>query len=111
MLGAGAGYLLACAKKELKPGATYPLDGLRAVGSTGSPLPASGFRWVQEGLGRSVPVISMSGGTDVCTAFIGGCPILPVVAGELSCICLGAAIEAWTGPRTARSSGKRANWC
>ncbi|OBF53175.1 acetoacetate-CoA ligase [Mycobacterium sp. 852002-53434_SCH5985345] len=98
VLGAGAGYLLACAKKDLKPGATYPLDGLRAVGSTGSPLPASGFRWVQEGLGRSVPVISMSGGTDVCTAFIGGCAILPVVAGELSCICLGAAIESWVGP-------------
>ncbi|OBG54721.1 MULTISPECIES: acetoacetate--CoA ligase [unclassified Mycobacterium] len=97
VLGAGAGYLLACAKKGLKPGATYPLDGLRAVGSTGSPLPASGFRWVHEGLGRSVPVISMSGGTDVCTAFIGGCAILPVVAGELSCICLGAAIEAWSG--------------
>ncbi|GAA4534682.1 acetoacetate--CoA ligase [Mycobacterium paraffinicum] len=98
VLGTGAGYLLACAKKELKPGATYPLDGLRAVGSTGSPLPASGFRWVQEGLGRPVPVISMSGGTDVCTAFIGGCAILPVVAGELSCICLGAAIESWVGP-------------
>lgn len=97
VLGAGAGYLLACAKKGLKPGATYPLDGLRAVGSTGSPLPASGFRWVHEGLGRPVPVISMSGGTDVCTAFIGGCAILPVMAGELSCICLGAAIEAWSG--------------
>jgi acetoacetyl-CoA synthetase len=97
VLGAGAGYLLACAKRELKPGAAYSLDALRAVGSTGSPLPASGFRWVQEGLGRSVPVISMSGGTDVCTAFIGGCSILPVEAGELSSICLGAAIEAWNG--------------
>ncbi|OBG76673.1 MULTISPECIES: acetoacetate--CoA ligase [unclassified Mycobacterium] len=99
VLGAGAGYLLACAKEDLKPGATYPLDALRAVGSTGSPLPASGFRWVQEGLGRSVPVISMSGGTDVCTAFLGGCAIMPVVAGELSCICLGAAIESWVGPQ------------
>ena len=98
VLGAGAGYLLACAKKELKPGASYRLAAVRAVGSTGSPLPASGFRWVQEGLGRSVPVVSMSGGTDVCTAFIGGCPILPVVAGELNCICLGAAIESWSGP-------------
>jgi acetoacetyl-CoA synthetase len=97
VLGAGAGYLLACAKKDLKPGAAYPLEALRAVGSTGSPLPASGFRWVQEGLGRSVPVVSLSGGTDVCTAFIGGCPTLPVVAGELSCICLGAAIESWKG--------------
>lgn len=99
VLGAGAGYLLACAKDELKPGATYPLDRLRAVGSTGSPLPSSGFRWVQEGLGRPVPVVSISGGTDVCTAFIGGCAILPVVAGELSCICLGAAVEAWVGER------------
>jgi len=98
VLGAGAGYLLACAKKELKPGASYPLEAVRAVGSTGSPLPASGFRWVQEGLGRPVPVVSLSGGTDVCTAFIGGCPTLPVVAGELSCICLGAAIESWSGP-------------
>lgn len=99
VLGTGAGYLMACAKEDLKPGVSYPLDGLRAVGSTGSPLPASGFRWVHEGLGRAVPVISMSGGTDVCTAFLGGCPILPVAAGELSCICLGAAIEAWAGPQ------------
>ena len=99
VLGAGAGYLLACAKQELKPGASYPLDAVRAVGSTGSPLPAFGFRWVQEGLGRPVPVTSMSGGTDVCSAFIGGCSILPVVAGELSCRCLGAAIEAWKGER------------
>ncbi|WP_156688485.1 acetoacetate--CoA ligase [Mycobacterium sp. Marseille-P9652] len=98
VLGAGAGYLLACAKEDLRPGTSYRLDGVRAVGSTGSPLPASGFRWVQEGLGRAVPVISMSGGTDVCTAFLGGCPIMPIKAGELSCICLGAAIEAWTGP-------------
>ncbi len=99
VFGAGAGYLLACAKKELKPGASYPLEALRVVGSTGSPLPASGFRWVQAGLGRPVPVVSLSGGTDVCTAFIGGCPTLPIVAGELSCICLGAAIESWCGER------------
>lgn len=97
VLGAGAGYLLACAKEDVRPGASYPLDAVRAVGSTGSPLPASGFRWVQQGLGRPVAVVSMSGGTDVCTAFIGGCPIVPVRAGELSNLCLGAAIEAWAG--------------
>ncbi|MCV7102200.1 acetoacetate--CoA ligase [Mycobacterium palustre] len=98
VLGAGAGYLLACAKEQLRPGASYRLDAVRTVGSTGSPLPASGFRWVHEGLGRPVPVVSMSGGTDVCTAFIGGCPIVPIRAGELSSICLGAAIESWVGP-------------
>ena len=93
--GAGAGYLLACAKEELHPGKEYDLSALRSVGSTGSPLPASGFRWVQDGVGRQIPVQSCSGGTDVVTAFIGSSPLVPVVAGELSCLCLGAAIEAW----------------
>ncbi len=96
VFGAGASYLLACAKEELRPGERYDLTALRSVGSTGSPLPASGFRWVQEGVGRRIPVQSCSGGTDVVTAFIGSCPLVPVVAGELSCLSLGAAIEAWS---------------
>ncbi|OBF12989.1 acetoacetate--CoA ligase [Mycobacterium sp. ACS4331] len=99
VFGAGAGYLLACAKEGLHPGVPdkggYDLSALRSVGSTGSPLPASGFRWVQEGVGRRIPVQSCSGGTDVVTAFIGGSPLVPVVAGELSCLSLGAAVEAW----------------
>jgi acetoacetyl-CoA synthetase len=95
VIGAGAGYWLACAKEELHPGKDFPLAALRLVGSTGSPLPASGFRWIQEGVGRSVPVASMSGGTDVVAAFIGGCPLVPIRAGELNSICLGAAVEAW----------------
>jgi acetoacetyl-CoA synthetase len=99
VFGAGAGYLLACAKEELHPGVPeqggHDLSALRSVGSTGSPFPASGFRWVQAGIGRPIPVQSCSGGTDVVTAFIGGSPLVPVVAGELSCLCLGAAVEAW----------------
>jgi acetoacetyl-CoA synthetase len=95
VFGAGAGYWLACAKEELRPGKHYPLEALRAIGSTGSPLPASGFRWIQDGVGRPVPVISMSGGTDVVTAFIGGCPLVPIRAGELNVIALGVAAEAW----------------
>lgn len=95
VVGAGAGYWLACAKDELHPGKDYQLDSLRAVGSTGSPLPASGFRWLQQGIGRPVPVISMSGGTDVVTAFIGGTPLVEIRAGELNAICLGVAAEAW----------------
>ena len=100
LFGAGAGYFLGCAKEELHPGKEYQLDALRAVGSTGSPLPASGFRWIQDGVGRPVPVMSMSGGTDVVTAFIGGCPLVPIVAGELNVICLGVAVEAWTDANT-----------
>lgn len=95
VFGAGAGYLLACAKEDLNPGTRYDLSGLRAVGSTGSPLPASGFRWIQQGVGRRIPVQSCSGGTDVVTAFIGSSPLVPVVAGELSCLSLGAAVQAW----------------
>jgi acetoacetyl-CoA synthetase len=95
VIGAGAGYWLACAKEELHPGKDHSLESLRAVGSTGSPLPASGFRWLQEGIGRPVPVISMSGGTDVVTAFIGGSPLVPIRAGELNSICLGVDAQAW----------------
>jgi acetoacetyl-CoA synthetase len=100
VFGAGAPYFIGCAKEELHPGKEYRLDALRTVGSTGSPLPASGFRWIQEGVGKPLPVMSMSGGTDVVTAFIGGCPLVPIVAGELNVICLGAAVEAWTGENT-----------
>ncbi|RDH74722.1 acetoacetate--CoA ligase [Mycolicibacterium moriokaense] len=100
LFGAGAGYFLGCAKEESHPGEKYGLDALRGVGSTGSPLPASGFRWIQEGVGRPVPVMSMSGGTDVVTAFIGGCPLVPIVAGELNVICLGADVQAWTAADT-----------
>lgn len=95
VFGAGAGYWLACAKEDLRPGRDHALDGVRAVGSTGSPLPASGYRWIQQGLGRSVPIVSASGGTDVVTAFIGGCPLVPTRAGELNVLCLGVAVEAW----------------
>lgn len=105
VFGAGAGYLLACAKEELHPGIPdkggYDLSALRSVGSTGSPLPAAGFRWVQEGVGKQIPVQSCSGGTDVVTAFIGSSPLMPVVAGELSCLSLGAAVEAWEEGGTA----------
>lgn len=95
VFGAGAGYLLACAKEDLRPGQRYDLSRLRGVGSTGSPLPADGFAWVQRALGRAVPVQSCSGGTDVVTAFVGSAPTVPIRAGELACRSLGAAIEAW----------------
>ena len=80
VFGVGASYLLTCAKQQLHPGRDHSLESLRAVGTTGSPLPASGFQWVQDGVGRPIPVISMSGGTDVVSAFIGGCPLVPIRA-------------------------------
>ena len=40
-------------------------------------------------------VQSVSGGTDVCAAFVGAVPLLPVRAGEISCRLLGVAVEAF----------------
>ena len=71
------------------------LSALRAVGSTGSPLSPEGFRWVYEHVGADTWLFSTSGGTDLCTAFVGGVPELPVYEGELQARALGAAIESW----------------
>jgi acetoacetyl-CoA synthetase len=93
--GASAPFLLACRKEGLRPGELGDLSRLRGVGSTGSPLPAEGFHWVYEAVGQDLVLSSASGGTDVCTAFVGGIPLLPVRAGEIACRCLGAKVEAF----------------
>jgi acetoacetyl-CoA synthetase len=93
--GTSAPYILACMKEGVKPSPTYSLRQLRAIGSTGAPLPLEGFRWVYNQVKRDLMLGSASGGTDVCTAFILCNPLLPVRAGELQCRGLGAAIEAW----------------
>jgi acetoacetyl-CoA synthetase len=93
--GASAPYFMACRKAGATPGRTFDLARLRAVGSTGAPLPADGFRWVYESVGADVMLSSISGGTDICSAFVGGCPMVPVVAGEIPCRYLGAAVEAF----------------
>ncbi len=90
VFGVSAPFLMACRKAGIKP-----LPGrLRWIGSTGAPLPADGFRWVADTVGA--PVSSISGGTDVCTAFVGSSPLVPVRAGEISCRLLGCAVEAFT---------------
>jgi len=94
-LGASAAYLMACRKADLVPGQRHDLGSLRCIGSTGSPLPVEGFRWVYDAVGSDVWLASLSGGTDVVSAFVGGCPLLPVRAGELQCRSLGARVEAF----------------
>jgi acetoacetyl-CoA synthetase len=93
-LGASAPFLMACRKAGLAPGRELKLGALRGLGSTGSPLPAAGFEWVAEAVSREIPTGSLSGGTDVCTGFLGPCPLVPVWAGEISCRMLGARVEA-----------------
>jgi acetoacetyl-CoA synthetase len=82
-------------KAGVEPSAERDLSRLQAVGSTGSPLSPEGFDWVYEHVGANTWLFSTSGGTDLCTAFVGGVPLLPVYRGELQARALGAAVEAW----------------
>jgi len=94
--GTSASYIASCMKAEVEPGDGRDLSRLTAVGSTGSPLSPEGFRWVYEHVGKDTWLFSTSGGTDVCTAFVGGCPLLPVYEGELQARALGCAVESWS---------------
>ncbi|HEY6549859.1 MAG TPA: acetoacetate--CoA ligase [Solirubrobacterales bacterium] len=95
MFGTSASYIAACMKDGVEPGAGRNLSRLKAVGSTGSPLSPEGFDWIYEHLGADTWLFSTSGGTDLCTAFVGGVALLPVYRGELQGRALGAAVEAW----------------
>ena len=94
--GTSAPFLMACRKDGLRPGDAADLSRLRGIGSTGSPLPAEGFRYVYDAISPSVHLQSVSGGTDVCTAFVGASPLVPVWEGELSCRHLGCGVEAYS---------------
>jgi acetoacetyl-CoA synthetase len=93
--GTSASYVAACIKAGVEPAAGRDLSRLRAVGSTGSPLAPESFEWVYDHVGRDTWLFSTSGGTDVCTAFVGGCPVLPVHLGELQARALGADLHAF----------------
>jgi acetoacetyl-CoA synthetase len=94
VLGMGSAYAAACARAgvELSRDACA---GLRTVIPTGSPLPLAGWQWLSDQLGPKVRIDSICGGTDVCTAFFGGSPLLPVWQGEISGRWLGVAAAAY----------------
>ncbi len=92
--GTSAPFLMACRKAGVAPGRDNDLSRLRAVGSTGAPLPAAGFEWVYEAVGEDLFLSSISGGTDVCSAFVGGSVLLPVRSGVIGAPYLGARVEA-----------------
>ena len=95
LFGTSAAYLSACMKAGIRPGADHDLSALRCVGSTGSPLSVDGFAWVYDAIKADLWLASVSGGTDVVSAFVGGCPLLPVRAGRLQARALGARVEAF----------------
>jgi len=93
--GTSAPFLVGCMKAGISPKTNFDLSPLRSIGSTGSPLPPEAFDWVYEHIRPDVWLSSMAGGTDVCTAWVGGNPQLPVYQGEIQCRCLGCAMESW----------------
>lgn len=95
VFGTSASYLTACMKADVTPKERFDLSHLKSIGSTGSPLPISGFEWVYDQVKDDIWLFSTSGGTDLCTAFVGASPLLPVHAGELQARSLGAAVRAF----------------
>ncbi|SHK46005.1 acetoacetyl-CoA synthetase [Pseudonocardia thermophila] len=95
VFGVSAPYIQANLKAGLRPRDEYDLSWLRTIGSTGAPLSVEGFRWVADAVGSHIQICSTSGGTDVCTAFVGTAPNVPVWLGEISCASLGAAVTAF----------------
>lgn len=93
--GASAAYIGSLMKGNITLGSSFRLDKLKGLGSTGSPLSIEGFQWVYDQVKSDIWLASISGGTDVCSGFVGGCPILPVRAGEIQCRCLGCAVYAF----------------
>lgn len=97
--GAGAAFFASCRKAEVDVTAIAGVDRIRALGSTGSPLPPDVQRWGSAqfaALGRpDIWWCNVSGGTEIAAAFMAGNPELPDTPGRLQCRHLGAAIEAW----------------
>jgi len=95
VLGTSPGYVLGCAKAGAVPRTEHDLSALRTVGITGSSLPPSSSLWLRDNVGERVQIASISGGTDVVSAFIGGVRTVPVWPGELSAPYLGVAMDSW----------------
>jgi acetoacetyl-CoA synthetase len=98
-IGAGAAYYTACMKAGVNPSRSIDTQRLRALGSTGSPLPPEAYRWGFDQVRSDVWWAVISGGTDIASAFLGGSPELPTVAGEMQARCLGADVRAWNDAR------------
>ncbi|MCM3584795.1 acetoacetate--CoA ligase [Mesobacillus maritimus] len=95
VFGTSASFIMASMKADVKPLEQFNLSQLKAIGVTGSPLPESGFDWVYDQVKKDVWLYSTSGGTDVCSGFVGGSALLPVYRGEIQARSLGVAVQAY----------------
>jgi acetoacetyl-CoA synthetase len=95
LFGCGAAFIHGCMKAGIDPAAGRDLGSLRSIGSTGSPLAPEAFDWIYDRFGREIWLASVSGGTDIAGAFVGGAPIVPVYRGELPARMLGVDVQSW----------------
>ncbi len=95
IFGVGAKYIAALEKQKLIPRQSHKLERLKAVLSTGSPLSHESFEYVYRDIKDDVCLSSISGGTDILSCFVGGCPVLPVYSGEIQARGLGMAVDIW----------------
>jgi len=93
--GTSAGYVVANMKNNTHPGKNYDLSSLISFGSTGSPLPPDGFDWIYKEIKSDLWLTSVSGGTDVCSVFVGGNPLLQVYSGQIQSRALGCDLHAF----------------
>ena len=93
--GTSAPYLTACMNSNLIPKTQFNYSELRSIGSTGAPLPPDTFEWIYTNVSDKVWLCSISGGTDICTAFVGGNPFMPVYKGTIQSRALGCALYAY----------------
>ena len=93
VFGTSPRFLTASSKANICRDATLPLIRLRAVLSTGSPLPPDCYDYVQDCFGADIQLCSISGGTDIISCFVLGNPLLPVRRGEIQSAGLGMAVQ------------------
>lgn len=95
VFGTSAAYIHGLMKAGFNPGQAHNLSSLRTLATTGSPLNPEAYDWVYQSLKADLQLAPASGGTDVCSPFVGGVPLLPVRRGEMQCRILGAKVEAY----------------
>jgi acetoacetyl-CoA synthetase len=93
--GASPSYVDLMSRSGVVPGERFDLSRLRAVMLAGSPVSAACGAWFYRNVKSDLWLCSGSGGTDVCTGFVGGVPTLPVYAGEIQARHLGVAAHAF----------------
>jgi len=93
--GTSAAFISLCMKAGIHPNQNYDLSAIRGVGSTGSPLTLEGFHWIYDNINSHLALESLSGGTDLCTPFVGGVRIQSIYEGEIQGASLGAKVQAF----------------